>query len=143
MNKHENESMAEKLLTRLHLAEETQDALLYGHRPVMFYDPGEAATLLPSTAMDILLVRDNRIVASSAKDERYAAGRLFYVRSPRQYAVLQRDCGQMAAAIQATRFLAFAHNRGIALGSGALQEDTDLTVMEGGQPVYSLIISGE
>jgi dihydroxyacetone kinase-like predicted kinase len=30
-----------------------------------------------------------------------------------------------------------------ALLRGALQEDTDLTVMEGGQPVYSLIIGGE
>ncbi len=30
-----------------------------------------------------------------------------------------------------------------ALLRGSLQEDTDLTVMEGGQPVYSLIISGE
>ena len=30
-----------------------------------------------------------------------------------------------------------------ALLRGTLQEDTDLTVMEGGQPVYSLIISGE
>ena len=30
-----------------------------------------------------------------------------------------------------------------ALLRGSLQEDTDLTVMDGGQPVYSLIISGE
>jgi hypothetical protein len=30
-----------------------------------------------------------------------------------------------------------------ALLRGNLQEDTDLTVMEGGQPVYSLIIAGE
>ncbi len=99
---------------------------LCGHRPVVFSDAGEEDAPLSTEEMDVFLVRDNGIVASTAKAGRYAAGQLFYRRSPRLYDDLLRACAQVTG--NAPMFLAFAHNRSIVLVSGALLSDTDLVV---------------
>lgn len=106
---------------------DTVPQVLSGHRPIVFSDEEMADVLLSTEEMDVLLMRDNRIVASTAREGRYAAGRLFYARSPRQYAELLTACrhGERGA----PTFLAFAHHRGIALLSEALLSDTELLLV--------------
>lgn len=95
---------------------------LSGHRPIVFSDVGNA-TLLHRAEMDVLLLRDNRIVASTAREGRYAAGNLFYARSPRRYPELLTVCKQTTCG--APMFWVCAHNRSVVLLSGALLSSTD------------------
>lgn len=95
---------------------------LSGHRPVVFDDRGEEDVLLPAAEMDVLLLCDNRIIASTARQGRYAAGGLFYARSPRQYTTLQQLCSQPTDGALLLR--AVDHNDSLALCSGALLADT-------------------
>jgi hypothetical protein len=102
------------------------ESILSGHRPVLF-DEAEDEQLLPPEDCDFLLVRSNLIVASTAREGRYAAGQTLFSRNPERFGGL---CDRLAGQAEGdAHWLAFPHVRSMAMASRVLLAQTDLLVV--------------
>ncbi len=98
---------------------------LSGHRRVMFSDDLDLADECPPPlppGVAVLLIENNRIVASSAPQGRYAEGELFFARDHQKYAQVYERCAGEAT------LRVLPHLRGVALLGGALAKDTGLLI---------------
>lgn len=85
-----------------------------GHRKITFEpDAQDDAPFTFGGEVDLMLLADNRIVASTASGGRYATGQAFFAREPQRYAELYALCCEDAVPC------ALLHVRGVALVSGA------------------------
>lgn len=91
-----------------------------GHRKITFEAEEDTAPFVFGGAIDLVLLADNRIVASTAANGRYAAGSLFFARDEHRYAELYEACST-----DITPY-AFLHVRSVAMVSGAFLTDSGL-----------------
>jgi hypothetical protein len=96
-----------------------------GHRKITFEEIDEAEESEPfvfGRGVDLMLLADNRIIASTAGSGRYAAGQPFFARDAHRYAELYQSCSADMTPC------AFLHVRSVALISGRWLSDSGFLV---------------
>lgn len=99
--------------------------ILSGHRPIQFETMDEAADIpVPdwSQTFDLLLLEENRIVASTASEGRYAVGMRLFERKPLLFNAVRSSCRQEE------RLHALPYLREIILFGGNVLNQTDLLI---------------
>ena len=106
------------------LRREQEITQLSGHRPITFEQRvGDLRVPAWSEAIDLLLVEENQIVASSAGQGRYAASELLFARDVKRYADIWARCAGSAD------IYALPHGHAVALVCGVLANPSDLLLV--------------